>query len=119
MKMVYCAGPFSGKTRADVEANIRRAELLGLEVAKLGACPWIPHANTQMAEFEHVQPYTFWIEATLMQMRVCDAVVFTSDWERSSGARGEHAEAERLGMPIFYDVESLGKWLNAEEVAAQ
>lgn len=113
MKIVYVAGPFSGPTRADVEANIRRAEILGLEVAKVGACPWIPHANTQHPDFESLQPYRFWIAATLEQLRRCDAVIFTPDWRRSNGARGEWQEATRLGKPIFLTVVELAEWLKA------
>src|SRR5687767_6886277 len=44
--LVYVAGSFSAPTRAGVEANIHAAALRGLEVAKLGACPMIPHCNT-------------------------------------------------------------------------
>lgn len=111
MKLIYVAGPFSGPTRHDVQANIRRAELLGLEVARLGACPWIPHANTQLPAFEHVQPYEFWIRATLEQLRRCDAAIFLPDWQRSSGARGEHEDALKRGQPVFYTIEELRAWL--------
>ncbi len=114
LPLVYVAGPFSGKTRADVEANIRRAEQLGLGVARLGAVPWIPHANTQLPEFEHVQPYQFWIAATLEQLRRCDAIIMTEDWQISSGARGEHADAIARGQPVFYSLAALGEWLQAK-----
>jgi hypothetical protein len=109
--LVYCAGPFSAPTREGVEANIRKMSELGVEVAKLGACPWIPHANTALPEFEHVQPYTFWIAATLEQLRRCDAVIMSEDWKQSSGARGEHADAFARGQPIFYSLDELKAWL--------
>ena len=110
-KLIYCAGPFSAPDRAGVEANILRMSLLGVEVAKLGACPMIPHANTAHPEFETVQPYQFWIAATLEQLRRCDAALCAEDWQRSSGARGENAEAIRLGMPVFYSLGELAAWL--------
>jgi hypothetical protein len=109
--LVYCAGPFSAPTREGVEANIRRMSELGVEVAKLGACPWIPHANTALPAFEHVQPYQFWIAATLEQMRRCDAVLMSEDWKQSSGARGEHADAYARGQPVFYSLGELKAWL--------
>jgi nucleoside 2-deoxyribosyltransferase len=111
MKHVYIAGPFSGKTRADVEANIERAARVGLEVARLGAMPWIPQANTSLPEFEDVQPYEFWIEGTLEQMKRCDAVLMTPDWKRSKGATNEHKVALELGIPVFYDLAQLYAWL--------
>lgn len=111
IRVVYVAGPYSAKTREGVEANIRRAELLGLEVAKLGACPLIPHTNTSAPEFEAAQPYTFWIDATAELLRRCDAVIFTPDWGQSSGARGENLLAAELLMPMFYTMEALADWL--------
>ncbi len=37
----------------------------------------------------------------------------TPDWLGSSGARKEHAAAEREGQPIFYDTEALRNWLES------
>lgn len=113
MRLIYVAGPFSAPTRQGVEANIRRAELLGVEVAKLGACPIVPHCNTSHPEFEKVQPYEFWIDATMEMLRRCDAIILADGWEASSGARGEQADAEKRGQPIFYDVPSLAAWLES------
>lgn len=109
--LVYIAGPFSGKDRNEVHANIHRAELLGLKVAELGAYPIIPHANTSLPAFEAVQPYTFWIEATGELLERCDAVLFTDDWERSSGARGENKLAINAGLPRFFHLADLAEWL--------
>lgn len=111
LTLVYVAGPYSGTDRAAVEANIRRAELLGVEVAKLGAMPVIPHSNTANPHFEAVQPYQFWIEGTMELLRRSDAVILTEDWARSRGARGEHLEATRLGKPVFMQISELRDWL--------
>ena len=113
MKYVYVAGPFSAKTREGVEANILAAQLLGVEVAKLGAYPVIPHANTSHPDFEVVQPYAFWIEGTMWQLRQCDAVMLTPNWESSSGARGEVADAQARGVPVFTSLDDLKAWLAA------
>lgn len=109
--LIYIAGRFSAPDRVGVEANIRAAALRGLEVAKLGACPWIPHCNTALPEFEHVQPYQFWIAATLEQMRRSDALLTVEGWELSSGARGEVNGMEKMGKPVFHDVPALARWL--------
>ncbi len=133
IKIVYVAGPFSPTKkqkaeRADyiglsdkqfhrmcVEINIHRASLLGLEVAKLGLCPMIPHANTALPEFEDVQPYEFWIEANKEQLRRCDAVIFADGWRDSSGSVGEYELAQALATPTFKYISDLKTW--AEMVA--
>ena len=111
--LVYVAGPFSASNREGVEANIRAAERWGLEVARHGGMPVIPHANTSMPAFEEVQPYQFWIRGTLALLRACDAVLMIPGWKKSSGARGECADARFRGMRVFDgdDVEALYEWI--------
>jgi uncharacterized protein DUF1937 len=117
--LVYVAGAFSGANRGVVETNIMRAALRGLEVAKLGACPVVPHSNTSLPEYEAVQPYQFWIEATLELMHRCDALLTVSGWELSSGARGEVTAMERSGKPVFHDLSALAAWLERREREAR
>ena len=109
--LVYVAGPYSAPDRAGVELNIQAAVALGIEVAKLGAMPVIPHANTSHPDFEKVQPYQFWIAGTMALLRACGACVMVEGWEASSGARGEHQEMLRLGRPVFYSAWELSTWL--------
>jgi|SRR6478609_6902665 len=122
---VYVAGPYS-PTRAQrfarspvtgeltkeqhrecVEENILIAKKLGVEVAKLGVTPIIPHANTDYPELEDVQPYEFWIRATAEQLRRCNAVIFAEEWEESKGSRGEHDVAVSDDIPRFFSVDEL------------
>jgi hypothetical protein len=111
LPLVYIAGKFTGKTRADVDQNIAAAVALALEVARIGAMPVCPHSNTSHPDFESLQPYTFWIDGTLELLRRCDAVVMVDNWRDSSGAKGEREEAIKLGMPVFYSVSALGEWM--------
>lgn len=107
MKLVYVAGPFSAPDRAGVERNIEAAVAVGLRVAALGHCPVVPHANTSHPDYERLQPYTFWIEATLALLRRCDAIVMVREWQQSTGARGERAWAAENGLRIFDTIEEL------------
>lgn len=109
MPVIYIAGPFRGANAWEVEQNIRRAESLAFQVAQLGAMPLCPHTNTRY--FDGTLTGEFWLEGTLELLRRCDAVLFTPCWLRSSGARGEHAEAERLGLPCFMTIGELADWL--------
>lgn len=117
MKLIYVAGPFSAPTRDGVERNIICAADLGVEICKLGGYPLVPHSNTADPRYEHAQPYQFWIAATMAMLRVCDAVALVRRWEQSSGARGEVAAADRLGLPVFYpgdgQLPEIQRWLEA------
>lgn len=111
MKVVYIAGPFRGETAWDVAENVRAAERVALEVAKLGAMPLCPHANS--AHFHGQLDDQFWVDGTMELLKRCDAVMTTRDWERSTGARGEVNWATGK-IPIFHNINRLAEWL-AEE----
>ncbi len=110
MILTYIAGPFSAPTREGVERNIDIAVQWGIQVAKLGAFPVVPHANTSHPDYETAQPYQFWIAGTLALLCVCGACLMVPGWEKSSGATGEKAEAERRGIPVFTDIDALARW---------
>lgn len=109
MKLVYVAGPFRAPTPEGVFGNILRAEAVGYEVAKLGASPVIPHANTRSLH-SHIDE-AFMLEATLELMRRCDALVLVEGWQESQGTRDEMCEAHFLGLPVFYTLLGLKNWL--------
>ncbi len=98
--LIYVAGAYRNADPWLCEQNIRAAESIGYDVARCGAYPVIPHSNTR-PYFASAASDELWLAGTLELMRRCDAVVFAPSWVNSSGARGEHAEAVRLGLPIF------------------
>lgn len=110
-RLVYLAGPYTAPTRAGVEVNIRAAEDVGIEVARLGAFPVLPHANCARPEFSDVQPYTFWIDGTMALMFACEAVLMLPNYQQSPGACGELSAANSAGMPVFYSLDELKAWL--------
>jgi hypothetical protein len=97
VKVVYIAGPFRAPTAWGIAENVRAAERFGLEVARLGAMPLIPHANT--AHFHGEGDDQVWIEGTLELMRRCDAAVFIPGWPRSKGSQGEWDECSLRRIP--------------------
>lgn len=111
--VVYVAGPFRAPTAWEIEQNIRRAENVGFLVAKIGAVPVIPH--TQYRFFQGSLPDEFWLEATLEQLRRCDAVALVDGWQNSEGTGREIDAAKMLGIPVFEDLSKLGAWLERVE----
>jgi hypothetical protein len=116
MKVIYVAGPFrsansDGTQNAwGIQLNIMAAMALALEVWRLGHAAICPHANTmfyQGAAADHL-----WLDGDLEILRRCDAVLVTTDWKRSSGARAEVEQARQAGQPVFSSLEELRDWLS-------
>lgn len=106
MKVVYIAGKYRGKTPWDVEQNIQAAQAVAAKVISAGHMPLTPHKNTE--HMEGLADDAFFLAGTMELLRRCDAVVLVPGWERSVGARAEVVEANRLGLPVFGRVDSLG-----------
>lgn len=113
--LIYIAGPFRGPTPYDVKCNVHAAERVGLEVARRGGYPVIPHTMTQ--SFDKQLTDEFWLEGTMRLLRCCEAIVLVPGWERSLGARAERDYAEGK-LPIFYWAyeefrDQLTEWVSA------
>ena len=112
MRLVYIAGRFSASTAWEIEQNVRCAELVAAEVAKLGAMPVTPHANSRFfAGLTGTTP-EFWYQGTLELLRRCDALILVPGWEGSKGVEMEREEAWRLNIPQFHDLRSLKDWVD-------
>lgn len=112
MKLVYIAGRFRGSNPWEVEKNIRVAEEVGFEVAKLGAMPVIPHSMTRF--FDKTLTDEFWLSGTMELLSQCDAVMAAPNHTQSTGARAEIAAAEKDGKPVFYDLLKLERWIRED-----
>jgi hypothetical protein len=87
MKVVYVAGPYRAPDAWRVEQNIRAAEEVAFEVAKLGHSYICPHTNARY--FDGTLTAQFWIDMTMQLMLRCDGVVLAPGWEDSAGSLGE------------------------------
>ena len=112
IRLVYVAGPYSATNAYAVQHNINKAWEMGCHVADLGAFPVIPHTNTM--HMDGIQPYKFWAEGTMQLMTHCDAVLILDGYIDSRGTKAEIKEAERLKIPIFYNLEDLELWLDEQ-----
>lgn len=55
-----------------------------------------------MHDIQQENKGAFWLEATLDELRTCDAVVVVPGYQTSSGTLAEIDEAKKLGLPVFY-----------------
>lgn len=90
--LCFIAGPFRAPTTWQVAENIRAAERVGLEVAKLGGFPIIPHANSHLF-LGQLSEEDFWLPGYQELLDRCDCLVLIPGWESSAGTK-----AERLRM---------------------
>ena len=111
MKIVYVAGPFTADSTWEVEQNVRRAEQMGLEVARLGAMPLIPHTNTRFFHGVSGVSGSFWYRGTLELLLRSDAMVVCGDWESSKGSKAELAACDKHDIPFFWTLDDLRVWL--------
>lgn len=115
MKLVYICGPYRSPDPWKREQNVREAELLAYDVAKIGCFPVCPHANTR-PYFEGVQNDEFWLRGTLKLLSVCDALITSGFWMESVGASAEVAFAKEHHIPVFHSVYALGAWSMTNEL---
>lgn len=111
MKVIYIAGRYTAPDSWAIENNIRAAESLAFEVAKLGAMPLCPHTLTRFFHSTAVPTSSFWYEGTLELMVRCDAIILVPGWEGSNSVKLELVEAEARKMPVFDSLATLSDWL--------
>ena len=75
----------------------------------IGAVPCIPHLSL-IEDLHTSRTDQYWLDATMDQMRCCDAV-FRFNKSFSSGADAEEREAVRLGIPVFHEFATLADWV--------
>ena len=108
-KRIYIAGPYSADNVMDVLANIRRGNKVAYDVFCLGYAPFSPwldflyvfHDNSDNLGIDDFYQYSLsWLSAS-------DAILVQGEWQNSKGTLAEISEAGRMGIPVFFNLESL------------
>jgi hypothetical protein len=100
MLLAYVAGPYRDpRGEYFVGQNIRATADVAVELWRMGYAVLTPHLNT--AFFGGACPDDVWLKGDLVMLRRCDLVVLVPGWQKSSGTRGEVAEARACGIPVF------------------
>ena len=107
MKRVYIAGPLSSS--GGYVENVRAAVLAAEAVIQAGGMPHVPHLCALWQFISPHSEYGYWLPMDLEWLRLCHAVLRLPG--ASHGADAEVAEAQRVGLPVFHDMEALLVWM--------
>lgn len=104
--LVYVAGPYR---KPEPVINTHKAIRAARDLRDTcGVVPLVPHLTL----LEHmVMPELdddYWLAAMMDVLRGSDAMYRLPGF--STGTDAEECEAERLGIPVFYDRQSLKSW---------
>jgi hypothetical protein len=115
MIRIYVAGPITptGKTNhpgIEFISNIRRGIKGTVNVLRKGYAVFCPFIDYQyllvLGEDEKLEASHFY-ESSLAYLEVSDALLVLPGWEKSKGTLAEIDRARTLGIPIFYDTETM------------
>jgi len=118
MKRVYVAGAYSDNNVLGVLKNIGRGEYYASQLFMEGFAPFTPwHDKTFVTdnwdkEFTVPMFYNYSME----WLKVSDAVFVIpnheglKNWQESKGTLAEIEEANRLNIPVFYNIKELIEW---------
>ena len=102
-KLLYIAGPYSG----DTQENIKRAEMVSVNLIRQGFHVITPHKNT--AGYEKYEDgtltYETWLKMDLDILSRCDAVYVMTGSEDSQGVKKEIEFARERGIQVIYEAE--------------
>jgi hypothetical protein len=107
--VIYVAGPYSGRTTAEINEHIRDAIRAGDNIRRKGHAPLIPHLNKlygdwHIAQWGHDLTQEEYLKWDFQLLRKCDGMLFLAP---SPGANRELAFANLHGIPVYDSVDRL------------
>lgn len=113
MKKIYIAGPYSSDTVIGMLGNIRNGIKMAARIMAGGFavfCPWLDHQIFLHLPDGSEMGVPFFQEASMEWLKVSDAVLVLSGWEKSNGTKSEIQVAKDLGIPVFFGLLDLYEW---------
>ncbi|OGZ23390.1 MAG: hypothetical protein A3A08_00605 [Candidatus Nealsonbacteria bacterium RIFCSPLOWO2_01_FULL_41_9] len=101
---IYISGPYRGKNKIEIAKNIKNADKIAKEIAKLGHFPFIPHKMIDDWQFDPSFSFKKVLEIDLQWLKICDAIFLIAP---SKGANYELKEAKKLGLKVFTDLSQI------------
>jgi len=106
---VYVAGPYSSDNVLGVLSNIRKGISVSYQLLQQGFapfCPWLDY-HFVLADSTNDLKVNDFYEYSITWLRCSDAVLVQGEWEKSKGTQAEIEEAQKLGIPVFFDLTKL------------
>ena len=103
MIKVYIASPY---TFGDVAVNVRTQIDCAHELMNRGFAPFVP-LYSHFQHMIHPRPYEDWMKIDYEWVLVCNCVLRLPG--ESKGADAEVGLAKENNIPVFYNIDELGK----------
>lgn len=106
---IYIAAKYSVPENViDILANIGFAIEAGVEVAKKGHIPHIPHLDCLIAIWaKGALPKNFYYTLGMEALKCCDAILILNGLKTSKGVKNEYLYAKKTNMKIYYRLEDI------------
>ena len=104
IKLVYIAGAYRARTVFGVIRNILKARSISKKLWTKGIYNICPHMNSALLKCNSDDVF---LNGDLEILSRCDAVLVLDNWYNSKGTIAEIREAEKLNIPVFYDIGML------------
>lgn len=115
--LAYVGGPYRDPRGPwFIQANIRAAEAVALELWRMGVPTICPHKNTAL--FDGAADDAVWLRGDLEMLRRCDVLVLVPTWKTSRGTQAEVQFAQAHDIPVFVweqPNEALRYWVACRE----
>jgi hypothetical protein len=102
-RKVYVAGPLNADACGYI-THLHKMFDVALQIHRMGHAPLVPGADFLMGFFAGDFKYADYMESNMAWLRVADCVFVIA---QSPGVKKEIAEAEKLGIPVYYRLEDL------------
>jgi dienelactone hydrolase len=104
VKLIYVAGPYTGKTINEVFENIMEARRAAYRLWNQGYAVICPHLNSAFMDGHDIEATRqMFIQGDLAILKRCDAIYMLSNWRLSPGATEELAKAKEWGLEVIYE----------------
>lgn len=114
---IYVAGRYSSEHILEVFANMRRGMRKSTELFVKGYapfCPWLDYHYTLMLREGETIDVDDYYRYSLAWLEVSDAVLVLPGWEGSKGVQAEIDLAALVGIPVFFDEETMDDYFTTE-----
>ena len=110
MKRIYIAGAYSADNVITILDNIREGMRRATKVLLLGYapfCPWLDFHFQLMLQEGEILTVEDYYRYSIAWLKVSDAMLLVPGWQSSKGTKTEMEKADKMGIPIYYDIKEL------------